>query len=442
MKLSSIICIVTLIIGTTWEASSQKTWTLQECITYALENSLALQQNSYTNQIDQINLTQAKKRQNPSLSFNSNLNLQLGRNINIITNLPETVTAISNGLSLNSNIPIFNGFQIKNTIEQSRLNEMASKEDLESNKSNIALNVATAYLNALGAKETLKDNEATLALTQEQLNRIDRLINAGSVPKNDRLNILAQVSGNEQQIIASQNRLDIALLTLQQSMNYRGNEEMKLQDLPDITLEEDPFLLQYEELYQDAKANFLRSNDLRYESAKVGIDIAKGAKYPSLNGSAGVSTNYFNSNKFDDDSYFNQVDDQLGYFVGLNLNVPIFDNYTSQAGIERAKVNLAITENQNDQSEQQLRSNVQQVLTDARFTKKQMESAAYTVEAQKAAFENAEKRFELGAINSYDLVNANNQYNSAKINYIIAKYDYLFKMKILDIYRGKPVSLD
>lgn len=442
MKVNRLIYVFTILLGITCSVHGQKAWSLQECIAYAFQHSLDLEQNGYTNQMNEINLTQSRKSRYPNLFFGGNVGIQIGRNDNPLTGTRETLTGMSNGYSLSSRVPIFNGFQIQNSIKQAELDLMASQLNLESNKSNIALAVANAYLSALRAQETVKDNQASRALNEKQLARIDKLISAGSVPKNDRLNILAQISAAEQQIIASENNVNIALLNLMQSMNYSETEEIVIQSLPEIPFEDDPFQITVSDVYAKAKATFLRANDLQYQSAEKGIDIAKGAKYPSIDASAGISTSYFNSNKFDDDPYFDQLSDQLGYFVGINLNVPIFDNYSSQAGIERAKVNLAMTKNQNDRSEQVLKTNVQQSLTDARSAKKQMESAEVTLEAQRAAFDNAEKRFELGAINSFDLVNVNNQLNTAQINYTIAKFNYLFQMKILDIYQGKPVSLD
>ena len=268
----------------------------------------------------------------------------------------------------------------------------------------------------------------------------------------------------------------IALLNLKQLMNYNVETDIELV-VPDenaVTLFSDPELLTFSEVYEKAVENQpnIEAGNLRILSAETGVDIAKSGLYPSLDARANIFTNFTNqgfrldgfepvtteSNVFingetavlgqasfnpitSENPYFNQLDENIAYGFGLSLNVPIYNNYRTKASIERAKLNVEATRTQNELAVQQLKTSVQQALSDAQTAKIAFEASQKSVEAQKAAFENAEKRFELGAINTYDYILAKNQYDSSAVNAIIAKYDYIFRTKILDFYIGRPLTL-
>lgn len=435
--------IILLLLTASTLSQAQKQWTLEECMEYAMDNSLLIQQGSLNNQIDQVNLKQARQSRLPNLNGSLGANFSGGRSEDPRTGTLISQTLFSNNISIGSGITIFNGNAINNTIEQNRINALASKLDIDVSKANIALNIGTSYVNALLAKERVKEAQTSLELSQKQLERVDKLIAAGSIPRNDRLDVLAQIANNEQSIILAENNLMITLLSLEQSMNYQEKDRLVIAEAPEVLLNEDPFLLDVFDVYELSKKTFLKSDAYRLQSADLGVDIAKAGLLPQISASVGVGTSYGRSNSdfIENDPYKDQLNENLGYRLGLNVNIPIFNNFQTKAQIERAKINSQLVETQNAQNAQTLLRDVQTALTDAQSSKKQLEAAEKSLEAQEAAFVNAEKRFDLGAINSFDLVTANNQYNSARINQIIQKYDFLFKMKILDIYMGKPLSL-
>ena len=470
-KLVTVLLVFSSLIG-----NAQEVWDLEKCIKYAWENSLNITQTQQSEQLEAINQKEAQHAKYPNLNGTGSLQWNFGRSLDPVTDAFTTSTFFSNNFGLNAGVPIFRGFQIRNTLKQAGFNLDAAKMDTEQLRRDIALNVASAYLTALFAKERQNTAQFALDLSNEQLDQVDKLIAAGSRPRNERLDLLAQIATNEQALINNDNDYTIALLNLKQLMNYNVETEIELV-VPDenaVTLFSDPALLTFGEVYQKALKNQpnIESGKLRILSAETGIDIAKGSLYPTLTAGGSIFTNFSNQGlRIDgfedvinetavifngqdavvgfptvnpitsDNPYFNQLDENIAYGFGLSLSVPIYNNYRSKASIERAKLNLESTKTQNELIVQRLKTSVQQALSDAQTAKIAFEASQKSVEAQKAAFENAEKRFELGAINTYDYILAKNQYDSSAVNAIIAKYDYIFRTKILDFYIGRPLTL-
>jgi len=423
---------------------AQEAWDIERCINYAWQNSINIKQAGYGVEIEQVNTKFSEHQRYPNLSGNANLGINFGRSLDITTDAFTTQSVISSNYGLNAGVLLWNAGRVNKSIDQSKLNLSAAVNDVEQAKRDIALNVGTAYLNALFAEENLSIVQNSLDLTKEQLTQIDKLIAAGSRPRNDRLDIVAQMSNDEQQIVTSENNLAIAILNLKQLMNLDVETDISLVAPPEsIFIETDPDNLRFKEVYKEAlmhQPNIL-AGDARLKSAEIGVEIAKTGKYPSISAGGGIASAHSNRN-FLDQKYFEQLDNNLRYNIGLGANIPIYDNYSAKSNIQRAQLNVLNTQAQNEQLHQALRTNVQQTLSDARAAKRALQASENTVEARKAAFENAEKRFNLGAINTFEYVNAKNQYDSSKINYIISKYDYLFRSKIVDFYMGKSITLN
>ena len=455
---------------------AQEAWDVEKCINYAWEHSINIKQSMYGVEFEKVNRDQSIAARYPNLNASTGLNLSFGRSLDETTDAFTTESIVTSNYGLSTGVLLWNAGRIKKNIEQSDLNVEAAANDVEQAKRDIALTVGTAYLNALFAEENLGIVKNSLALTKEQLSQIDKLIQAGSRPRNDRLDIVAQMSTDEQQIVTSENNLAIALLNLKQLMNLDVETEITLVSPPStIFIETDPDQLTFGQVFTEARNHQpnLLAGESRLKSAELGVEIANTGKYPSIFANGSIGTRHSNKARtFDgfstvpvaasvliddvpsvittnqqqpnliDQKYFNQLDANLGYGVGLGASIPIYDNYNTKASVQRAKLNVLTTQAQNEQLEQTLKTNVQQTLSDARAAKRALQAAENTVEARKAAFENAEKRFNLGAINTFEYVNAKNQFESSKINYIISKYDYLFRSKIVDFYMGKTITLD
>lgn len=468
--------ILTFFLLTQLNIQAQEAWDVERCINYAWENSINIQQALYGVEFEEVNKKQNEHSRYPSLSGSANVGINFGRSIDFLTNSVVTQSQVNSNYNLSTNVLLWNAGRINKNIEQSNLDLEAASQDVEQTKRDIALSVGTAYLNALFAEENLEIFNNSLALTKEQLTQIDKLISAGSRPRNDRLDIVAQMSNDEQQIVTAENNVQIALLNLKQLMNLDVATDIKLVAPPEnIFIETDPDQLSFSNVFEQAVLNQpnIQAGETRLKSAELGVEIANTGKYPTigLNGSigsghrnkaqvpVGIETETLSSNVLIDDNpsvitvqqpstifanqgYLDQLDANLGYGVGIGANIPIYDNYNTKASVQRAKINVLTTQAQNDQLLQTLRTDVQTALSNARAAKRAIKASETTVEARKASFENAEKKFNLGAINTFEYVNAKNQYDSSRINYIISKYDYLFKSKIVDFYMGKSITLD
>lgn len=465
-------CIILMTIAVYTQA--QSAWSLERCITHAIENNLNVKQSEVNVGFADITKKQAKHARYPSLNLTGSLNSNFGRSLDPITDAFTTQNFISNGFNLNTGMTIFNGFRISNTIKQSDIDRNAVGQDLEQTKRDISLSVANTYLSALFADENLAIAQSQLETSQEQLAQVETLITAGIRPRNESLDIEAQIANNEQQVITAENSKVIALLSLKQQLMLEPEVEMTLIAPSNVTIESDPDLLTFSEVYMSALSTQpnVKAGDLRIESARMGEKIAKAGLLPSLSIGGSVGSNYSNQGRklagttseiveqtvffngtaatigteqlipsFVDNPYIDQIDENLSYGIGLSVNYPIYNNYATRANIERSKLSTINAATQGELIRNQLRTTVQQALVDAKAAKRRLNAASRSVQAQAASFANAEKRFEAGTINTFEYVTQKNALAQAEFNAVIAKYEYLFALKIIDFYMGKQIKL-
>ncbi len=454
-------------------SKAQTIWSLEKCVKTALENNLNIQSSNLNIKSNDIDVKSAEQARYPNLSVGSNVYWNFGRTIDPTSNTFTTETFFRNGLSLNTGATLFNGFVIKNSIKQANERGKALQEDLEQMQRDISLNVATYYLNAIFSKENLTIASSNLALTKNSLNQMETMVKLGSKAPNETLDLEAQLANDEQNVLVANNSFINAKMQLRQLMLV--NEDFDVQ-VPNIEVENDTDIMQFEEIYDQAVINHhgILADAHRLISTELGIKIAKGQRYPVITIGGNLGTNYSNQGRvilgteqvpftqqvfidnnptpvniksfrdvpiIGDSKYFNQFNNNLSYGVGFNINVPILNNYATTGGIEKAKINNKSALLSLETKKQNLKISVQQSLTDARAAKLKLAAAEKTLGANQAAYDNANKRFTLGGITSFDLINARTRLDNAKNNLLIAKYDYVFKVKVLDFYLGKGISL-
>ena len=452
----------------------QEIWSLEKCVNHAIENSLQVEFSELTLSGTEIDVNQAKHSRYPNLSANTNVGWNFGRSVDPTSNQFITETFFNNGLSLSSNVLLYNGGRINNTIQQTLTNNKASLKDLEQTKRDISLNVATVYLNLLFAKENLQNAENQLVLTNDQLLQLNKQIAVGNRPENDRLDIEAQIATNEQSIIEARNNLTINLLNLKQLLRLDPDYNLDIVNPGNVILDTDPDIITFSELYASALKTqpSVAANDMRVQSALIGEKISKAAFLPTISASGNLRSNYSNQGRkldrieetvnpidvvingqtisvgfpsqrtfFSKTPYFDQFNDNLSYGVGFNVNIPIYNNNSARAGLQRATLNTDRAELSLLQTKETLKITVGQAHLDAKAAKARFLATEKTKIAQNNLYNNAVKRFEIGNINAFELTRLKTQMESASINSIIAKYDYLFRTKILDFYLGKPIIL-
>ncbi len=478
ITISFLMCFTYLI-----SSNAQETWTLERCVRHAIDNNLNIQQSSLSVENAKLDLSDSKQSRNPNLNGSTSAFWNFGRTVDPTTNEFINTNFFSNNFGLNSNAILWNGSRIKNTIKQSKVDIEAAEQDLEQQKQNTSLVVATNFLNILFAKERIDISERQLLLNQQQLNQLDKRIQAGVSPVSEKLNLEAQISQSEQALVASKNTLEIAYLNLKQSLQLSPSSAMEIEVPDNIDVDTDPDMISFDEAFELAKSNRpdLIATELRRQSADIAIDIAKSGYYPTLSVAGSIGTTYSNQGRtiagfgtetiesvvnlsstspalpfqnvpvtissenlfpiVEKQAYTDQLDQNTSYGFGFSLNVPIYNRGIVDNNVARAKLGASSNSIQHELLLNNLKITVQQSIADARGAKKQLEASTKTVEAQKLALENTSKRLEIGAANSFEWETQKTNLENAEINALIDKYNYLFSIKTLEFYLGKPLKL-
>jgi outer membrane protein len=454
--------------------NGQSTWSLQKCIDHALNNSLQVQASEYNMRLSEVNLMQSRNSRYPDLSANSNIGWNFGRSVDPTNNDFITETFFNNGFGLNSSVSIYNGGKINQSIKQAQTNAMASRSDMQQTQSNIALNVASIYLNTLLAKESLKNARKQLEITTTQGAAIQKQIAVGNRPENDMLDIQAQIAQNEQAIVDGINAEQINLLNLKQWLRLSPDEALDIEIPTGLEVTLDPDIITFSEVYASAlkQQSSVEAAQLRVESAQIGEKIAKADYLPSFGGGLSARTNFSNKGRelvgfqndyediditfngtpttigfpvsqaiFKNSTYFNQVSDNLSYGIGFQLNIPIYNNSVTKANVQRSQINTDRAKNDLDQVKETLKITVGQAIADAKAAKARYNASQKTLTAQENLYNNAIKRFDTGAINTFELTRLKSQMEASSINLINAKYEYLFRTKVIEFYLGRAIKL-
>lgn len=459
-------------------AFAQETWSLERCIKYAQENNFSIQQAEANVKLSLLSERQAKASRLPNLSASLSGGEQFGRTVDPTTNQFSTQATGYNSLGVDAGVTIFNGGLINHSIKQAGWDIKASVADAKQTSNDLALQVAAAYLNILLSEEQVQNAGNRVLQSQQQLANTLKLIDAGSLPAADRYTIDAQIAREQQSAVVSQNNVDLAYLSLKQLMQLEPDFDLKIEH-PAIVIPGDanPDGLTLPPVYSTALGTqpSIQSAEFGIKSAEEGVNIARAAYLPTLSVYANLSSNYstqyqdviytgnmipgaptvVNVNGTDVNvffydreyntkrvPYFDQIDRNFGQGFGFNLRIPIYQNGRTQLSVERAKLGVLNAQLQDNQTRQTLKNDIQTAIANARSARKQLDAAQITVDATRIAYTNMEKRHTLGAVNTLDLTTSKNNLDIAEKDLIVAKYDYLFKLKILDFYQGKPLSVN
>lgn len=458
-----------------------KTWGLQECIDYALQNNLQLKQSALAVRRDEVALKQSRMAKLPNLNGSASHSYNFGRSIDPFTNQFTTDVIRSNNFGLSSGVTVFNGFQLSNTVKQNEINIQASQQDVKQAENDLKLNIAGAYLNILLNRELVENAELQLQNTQAQIDRTQKLIDAGVLPEANIYDLLSQRATNEQQIVSAKNTLMLAELNLKQLLQLPASEALEIvePELPEIS--ENVLVPQPGAVYETAEGNQpnVKSAELTIQSAELGVEIARGSRYPSvsINGSAFTGYSSAQDQFFQGDGTFNNVIVPIGFLasdpnelvlaeqevpngeivdfdftrqlqesfrqnIGVSVQIPIFNRYQVEAAIQNAEINLDQSRLNADIVRNQLRQTIEQAYTDVLAAQATFRSSAERVKALRQTLEVTEKQFRAGAANAVDFNLAQNQLNAARTDLLRAKYDFIFRQKILDFYQGKEITLD
>ncbi len=424
----------------------QETWSLERCIEYALENNIQIKQQELNVKVSENALTRSKLSAYPNLNASASHNYSFGRAIDYGTNtVSQDMEATS--FSINSSVTLFNGFQISNTRKQEQFNLLASISDVEKLKNNISLNIAAAYLQILFSEDLVKTSKKQVELTTLQIERTQQLVDAGSLPEGNLFEIEAQLATDELQLVNTQNQLELAYLNLTQILDIKTTDGFAI-EVPNLERFEESLPSNSPNNVFEQAVKFLpqiKSAGLRVNSAEKGVQIAKGGQSPRLSIGSSYSSGsrrFLKSNPLvSEDPFMDQVKDNASLSIGLNLSIPIFNGWQVKTAISNAYISLDNARYNLEQEKNVLYKEIQQAYTDALAALKKFNATEKNVLALEEAFRYAEQRFNLGLVNSLDYTTAKTRLTKAEADLLSAKYEFIFKSKILDFYQGNPLSL-
>ena len=277
------------------------------------------------------------------------------------------------------------------------------------------------------------------------MDQTDKRIQAGVLPVNERLEILAQQARNQQNLVAAQNNVAINLISLKNFLELDPSYNLDVETPPEVVqYTAIDKTLTLENIYQQALETqpSIKVGDLRRESANLGVEIAKADKLPSIFLFGQINTSYAHVKDFPlNEGYFRQLDNNLGQTLGAQLNIPIYNRGRNDIAIEQAQLNILNAEVADRQAKQLLQADIQNAIASARAGKAQLDASQIALDAAKASFTNAQKMYDLGAINTLEYTNAKANLDTAELDVVRAKYDYIFRAKVIDFYLGKPLTL-
>ncbi len=439
-----LLIITVLLTGKVQVAKAQNEWSLQKCIDYAMENNIQIKRQEVNADYSRNQVSQAKSDRLPNLNAGASNNFSFGRSLNN-DNVYENVNSTQLTGYVNSNITLFNGFTLQNTIKQRRLDLQAALQDLQKTKDDIILNIAAAYLEILFAEELSLIAEAQIEVTKQQIDRTQKLVEAGSLARGALLEIEAQLAREELQKVNDENRVQLAYLNLYQLLELPVEKSFKIAKpkLPEIKA--NVTMANSFDVFSEAikLRPEIKAAQLRVESAKRQLEIAKGNRYPSLNMGASYNNQYFNiiNSDFQQLSFSEQLKSNSRYGFGFNLNIPIFNRFQIKNGISNAKLQIADFKYQLQTARNMLRKDIEQAYTNALAALNRYVSSEKAVESTEEAFRYTEEKFNVGMINSVEYNQSKNNLTIAQSELLQAKYEYIFRTKILDFYNGIPIEL-
>ena len=424
---------------------AQQEWDLQKCINYALGNNIRIRQQQTNTDYYGNELKQSKNNRLPSLSGNLSNSFNFGRSLQY-DNTYADYNSNQTGGSLSANVTLWNAMSIRKSIDMADFNLKASLEDLKKAKDDIILNVAAAYLQILFAQELVQVAEDQLGVTNLQIERTKKLVNAGSLAKGSLLEIEAQYAQEELNLVNQQNELQLSYLNLYQLLELPVSDQFKIlkPELPVVSANR--ALLNSVEVFNSAVQNRpeVKSAFFKLESYREQVGLAKSSLYPTLSMGFDYYTSY--NNKYEDMagskiSFSDQLKNNERYGFGLNMSVPVFNKFQTRTQIKNAELQAMNQELELQNTKNVLRTEIEQAYTNALAALKKYIASNKAVESMQEAFRYTEEKFNVGMVNSVEYNQAKNNLTKASSDLAQAKYDYIFRSKILDFYNGVPIEL-
>ncbi|HMK18311.1 MAG TPA: TolC family protein [Chitinophagaceae bacterium] len=458
-------------------APAQEKWNLLKCVQYAKANNISVKQADLQTRFSDVTYGQSKSAQYPSLNFQNSTGYRFGRSENPATGVLEDNNFLSSSFSLQSGVTLFNWFVKRNTIESNKLASEADKAQVLKVQDDVALNVAVAYLQILLAREQANLTRVQIGTTVEQLNNTRKRVDAGVLPELNAAELEAQLSRDSSNLITAEASVTTFILQMKALLNLDAGAAFDIESPTiDKIFIENLADLQPEAVYALALQNLAQNKviDLRLMAAKKDVDVAKGQMYPQITAFGGIGTSYVNVKRpvigpgpdKATDAYVtigpnaynvfspsfiqtgesrtpfgDQFNTNLSQNIGIGLNIPIFNGHSARANWERTKLQVRQWELTKELDNQTLKQNIYRAYNEATSSMQLYNSDKKTVQTSGKSYEYAQKRYDQNLLSTFDLLTSQNNYLRAQIQALYSQYDYIFKMKLLEFYKGQGIRL-
>jgi len=424
---------------------AQELWTLDKCITYAHANNIQIKQSQLNTQYQQNNLKEKKNARLPNLSGQVSQTLNFGRSLTYL-NTYQNVNSAETDFGLGTQVTVFQGMQVNNAIRKTEFDLKASFEDLAKAKDDLSLNIASTFLEILFAKELVNVSEDQLGITNQQLKQSQEKVNAGSLASGALLEIEAQAAREELSLVDARSQLQLAKLKLAQMLElvFTDKFDVEIPVLPEINAQSS--LLASQDIYLTAlkQRPEIRGAEYRFQSTAMQLKMAQGVYYPTLS----FYANYYNlyNNKYTDlngakINFSDQLSNNQRKGLGLQMNIPIFNRFLTKLQVDNAKIQMMNTQLDLEGTKKVLRQEIETAQTTAITSFNRFKSTEKAVVSMREAFRYSEEKFNVGMVNAVEYNTAKTNMVKAASDLLKAKYEFIFRSKILDFYRGIPITL-
>jgi len=419
-------------------------WSLQQCIDYALEHNINVQQKALSQESEEYNLRIAKYSMLPNLNAGVGQSFDFGRSTNregVIIDQNSSSTSFS----LSSNMPLFSGMRIYHQIKSGKSNLRAAMEDLSKAKDDLELNITSAFLSILFNKELLGVARTQVSLTDEQVTRIEKMVEVGRSPQSELYEAKALLAQDEFSVVQCENTLRLSLLDLAQLLELSDVSGFEVVDpqVDDATLSHFTTLLNADTTFHRALLfrPEIKAAQYRLEGSKHDLRTMQSYYYPSLSLQAGYSNGYYHLNgkeysQVPQDPFWDQLKLNNREYVGFNLSIPIFNRLEVSSRVKMARLNIDQQTLQLENTRKTLLKEIQQAYYNAVAAQQKFEASKKSITASEEAFRYAEERYAAGRGTNFEFNDAKTRLIKAQSDLLQAKYEYLFRCRILDFYNS------
>lgn len=423
-----------------FQAQAQEAWDLQRCITHAIEHNLSIKQKEAALDQSEVELNTAQWSRLPNLNGNVGQSFNFGRALQADNTYGNRNTNNTN-FSLGTSIPLFTGMQIPNNIALSKLNLKAATEDLAKAKEDISIQVASYFLQVLFNEELLKVAQSQVKLSQEQLDKKVAFFQNGKASEAEVLEAKSRLAQDELSVVQADNNYRLALLDLSQLLELPSPEGFRIH-VPDIN-DFSADLTLPEEVYAQALMNkpAIKAAQYRLQGAEKSIKIAQSAYYPQLSFGAGIGTNYYRISGIENASFGSQWEQNMNKYLQFSLSVPIFNRFQTRNRVKSARIQHTALSWQLEESKKALYKEIQQAYYNALASESKYKSSLSASESAEASFKLMSEKYANGKASATEYNEMRTVWMKALSDGIQAKYEFVYRSKILDFYKGVPLVL-